>query len=329
MKKIRLGLVLSAALVAGGFSAAYSAPEAAAPVSGKAQALQTLLDFPGARLSADLPTPAPLAAFSDEAARGSHGGHNACTPSAALVPGSDLSPKIEDPVRVTAITELLAKIAACKPLPFAHDGITNTNTEGGMPPQPAGYYKEYTLMVPGRNTGDGPVPVVIGGKTYMTGNMLSARGPERLLIGGGRDIYYTPDHYKSFINLTIVRQAPSRVVQPGTSILPVISDQGRVQTILELIQKIHDNTPLPYSHDGITYNNKEGHLPQQPTGFYKEYTLIPPANSAWTITIGGQAYQVSPNTGGRGAERIIIGNGELVYYTPDHYRTFIQLTIVQ
>jgi guanyl-specific ribonuclease Sa len=134
MKKIRLGLVLSAALVAGGFSAAYSAPEAAAPVSGKAQALQTLLDFPGARLSADLPTPAPLAAFSDEAARGSHGGHNACTPSAALVPGSDLSPKIEDPVRVTAITELLAKIAACKPLPFAHDGITNTNTEGGMPP---------------------------------------------------------------------------------------------------------------------------------------------------------------------------------------------------
>lgn len=328
IKKLRLGLLLSAVLATGGFSAAYSSPAVSAKDNGASPAMQTLLQVPGAQLSGDLPLPALTEAFSAASSGNNHGGNNACTPSAALVPGSDLSPKIEDAVRVTAITDLLAKIAACKPLPYSHDGITNTNTEGGMPAQPAGYYKEYTLIVPGRNTGDGPVPVVIGGKSYMTGSMLSARGPERLLIGGGKDIYYTPDHYKTFINLTIVKAA-SRVVQPGTSILPVINDQGRVQTILALIQKIHDNTPLPYSHDGITYSNKEGHLPAQPAGFYKEYTLIPPANSAWTITIGGQTYQVSPNTGGRGAERIIIGNGELVYYTPDHYRTFIQLTIVQ
>jgi guanyl-specific ribonuclease Sa len=205
MKNIRLSLVLFAALAVGGFSAAYSAPAAATRDTGAAQALQSLLRIPSAQISADLPAPELRAAFPAASSGGSHGGNNACTASPALVPGSDLSPKIEDPVRVTAITHLLAKIAACKPLPYAHDGITNTNTEGGMPAQPAGYYKEYTLIVPGRNTGDGPVPVVIGGKTYMTGNMLSARGPERIMVGGGKDIYYTPDHYKTFINLTIVK----------------------------------------------------------------------------------------------------------------------------
>ena len=74
-----------------------------------------------------------------------------------------------------------------------------------MPQAPKGYYLEYTLMVPGRNTGDGPVPVVIGGQTYMTGPVLSARGPERIIIGGGKEIYYTMDHYKTFLHLTIVK----------------------------------------------------------------------------------------------------------------------------
>ena len=128
-----------------------------------------------------------------------------CTPSQALVPGSDITPKIDDPVRFKAITDLLGKIAGCKPLPYPHDGIINTNTEGGMPAAPKDFYKEYTLMVPGRNTGDPAVPVVIGGQTYMTGPVLSARGPERIIIGGGKEIYYTMDHYKTFLHLTIVK----------------------------------------------------------------------------------------------------------------------------
>jgi guanyl-specific ribonuclease Sa len=39
----------------------------------------------------------------------------------------------------------------------------------------------------------------------MTGPVLSARGPERLMIGDNREVYYTPDHYATFVYLTIVR----------------------------------------------------------------------------------------------------------------------------
>ena len=128
-----------------------------------------------------------------------------CVPSPALAPGKGFSPQINDQVRFAAITDLLDKISACKPLPYAHDGIVNSNREGQMPSEPAGYYLEYTLMIPGRNPGDGPVAIDIGGKTYMTGSMIGARGSERIIVGGHEHIYYTPDHYKTFIPLTIVR----------------------------------------------------------------------------------------------------------------------------
>lgn len=132
-------------------------------------------------------------------------GGPACVPSPKLAPGQGFSPQVNEPVRFAAITDLLDRIAACKPLPYAHDGIVNNNREGLLPQRPTGYYLEYTLKVPGRQTGDGPVPVDIGGKIYMTGKMLSARGPERIIVGGHERVYYTPDHYKTFIELVIVR----------------------------------------------------------------------------------------------------------------------------
>jgi guanyl-specific ribonuclease Sa len=46
--------------------------------------------------------------------------------------------------------------------------------------------------------------VVIGGVTYQVAPDLSARGSERVIIGGGEKIYYTPDHYAHFILLTVV-----------------------------------------------------------------------------------------------------------------------------
>lgn len=121
-----------------------------------------------------------------------------------------------------------------------------------------------------------------------------------------------------------------RAVEPGTGILPAISDQGRVRGILELIKKIYNNVPLPFPpHDGSVFTNVEGVLPKQAPGFYKEYTFIPPPNSPSDITIGGKPFHVSPPIGKRGAERIIIGGGRFVYYTVDHYSTFTQLTIVK
>lgn len=202
MKKIKISLLLASAVLFGGLSSIYAAPAAPAKDEGSKPAFENLVQLPAAQIELDLPAPVMRAAFPDITA---DRGAPVCTPSQALVPGTGFSPKIEDPVRVKAMIELLAKISVCKPLPYSQDGVTNNNKEGQMPQAPAGFYKEYTLIVPGRKTGDAPEPIVIGGKTYMSGAMLSTRGPERLIIGGGKEIYYTMDHYKSSVHLTIVK----------------------------------------------------------------------------------------------------------------------------
>lgn len=127
-----------------------------------------------------------------------------CVPEAGLTPGSGLSPAF-DAARTAAINDLLVKVSTCKPLPFDHDGIIFGNREGKLPPMPHGHYKEYTLVIPGRKEGDAPVTVTVGTQTLTTGEIFSGRGPERLVIGGGRDIYYTPDHYINFVRVAIIR----------------------------------------------------------------------------------------------------------------------------
>lgn len=189
-------LLIAAALLFSGLSA-FAADEAASAKS----LLDSLSNVPVEQLTADLPTPLMRAVEMDETSRGNAN----CTPSAAIMPGRDFSPKIDDAKRTTAIIALLEKISTCKPLPYSQDGVVNLNKEGQMPQAPKGFYREYTLIVPGRKTGDGAEPIVIGGKTIMSGTMQSARGPERIIIGGGEKIYYTPDHYKTSIELKIVK----------------------------------------------------------------------------------------------------------------------------
>ncbi|MEV0090882.1 ribonuclease [Streptomyces sp. NPDC050738] len=63
--------------------------------------------------------------------------------------------------------------------------------------------------------------------------------------------------------------------------------------------------PFPYSQDGVVFQNREGVLPSQSTGYYHEYTVITPGSST------------------RGARRIVTGTKTAEdYYTADHYVTF-------
>ncbi len=118
-----------------------------------------------------------------------------------------------------------------------------------------------------------------------------------------------------------------KVIEPGRDLTPKVEDAARVRAILKLVSDVYNNAPLPYPQDGATFKNKEGQLPQQPLGFYKEYTLLT-GNAPHEVVIDGQTYQVAPDLSDRGSERIIMG-GEKLYYTPDHYAHFIQLTVVR
>ncbi|WP_067455733.1 ribonuclease domain-containing protein [Actinomadura macra] len=78
----------------------------------------------------------------------------------------------------------------------------------------------------------------------------------------------------------------------------------------DTIALIDQGGPYPYPQDGTVFQNREGLLPQQPRGFYHEFTVRTPG---------------SPD---RGARRIITSGNEGhdgMYWTPDHYRTFYDI----
>ena len=74
--------------------------------------------------------------------------------------------------------------------------------------------------------------------------------------------------------------------------------------IAAVLARIASGDPSPYSEDGSTFQNREGLLPEEPLGYYREYTVETPG---------------SPD---RGARRLVIGSGGETYYTDDHYASF-------
>lgn len=64
--------------------------------------------------------------------------------------------------------------------------------------------------------------------------------------------------------------------------------------------------PFPHRQDGAVFQNREGRLPRQAQGYYREYTVD------------------TPGLGHRGARRIVTGGQppREYYYTDDHYDSF-------
>ena len=72
----------------------------------------------------------------------------------------------------------------------------------------------------------------------------------------------------------------------------------------DTLRLIKQGGPFPYPRDGVVFGNFEKHLPQQPRGYYHEYTVK------------------TPGARNRGARRIVCGIPVECYYSGDHYRTF-------
>ncbi|MGA9715887.1 MAG: ribonuclease domain-containing protein [Aeromicrobium sp.] len=75
----------------------------------------------------------------------------------------------------------------------------------------------------------------------------------------------------------------------------------------ETITAIDTGGPFRYDRDGSVFQNREGLLPAQERGYWREYTVDTPG---------------SPD---RGARRLVEGRGGELYYTEDHYRSFRQI----
>lgn len=71
-------------------------------------------------------------------------------------------------------------------------------------------------------------------------------------------------------------------------------------------QLIESDGPFPYpDRDGTVFGNREKILPQQESGYYREYTVP------------------TPGSNDRGARRLVTGGSAELYYTGDHYESFV------
>jgi ribonuclease T1 len=73
---------------------------------------------------------------------------------------------------------------------------------------------------------------------------------------------------------------------------------------LDTLAVIAAGPPYEYARDGITFENREGLLPEHEYGYYEEFTVETPGSSD------------------RGARRIVWGLQDELYYTADHYQSF-------
>jgi ribonuclease T1 len=72
----------------------------------------------------------------------------------------------------------------------------------------------------------------------------------------------------------------------------------------ETLALIKKGGPYPYAKDGTVFGNREGRLPRQKRGYYREFTVKTPGERT------------------RGARRIVAGPPGEYWYTDDHYATF-------
>jgi len=103
------------------------------------------------------------------------------------------------------------------------------------------------------------------------------------------------------------RGATTRVVSGATVTpngKPAMTGNVNVGPTLD---RIRSGGSFPHRNDGAIFRNDQGLLPKQPAGYYREYV------------------HPTPGVNGPGPQRVVVGKGGEVYYTPDHYQTFIPL----
>jgi ribonuclease T1 len=86
--------------------------------------------------------------------------------------------------------------------------------------------------------------------------------------------------------------------------IPVAGLPPEARATLALIRA---GGPFPHQQDGRAFGNREKLLPRRARDYYREYTVR------------------TPGARDRGARRIVAGKGGEVYYTADHYRTFMRI----
>ena len=98
------------------------------------------------------------------------------------------------------------------------------------------------------------------------------------------------------------QRGPAPATPASTVLAAELPKEARAT--IELIRK---GGPFPYAKDGAVFGNREGLLPKQKRGYYREYTVK------------------TPGVRNRGARRIVAGASGELFYTDDHYNHFSRI----
>ena len=97
------------------------------------------------------------------------------------------------------------------------------------------------------------------------------------------------------------QRAPAPKARPAVETIRAAELPAEARETIVILRK---GGPYPYAKDGAVFGNREGVLPKEKRGYYREYTVK------------------TPGLRTRGARRIVAGKGGELYYTEDHYSTF-------
>ena len=106
------------------------------------------------------------------------------------------------------------------------------------------------------------------------------------------------------VAIGFIAAAPAQKAAPSSRETGDIAFTELPPEARETIALIRKGGPFPYAKDGVVFGNREGILPRQKRGYYREYTVK------------------TPHERNRGTRRIIWGRAGEFYYTDDHYSHF-------
>lgn len=143
------------------------------------------------------------------------------------------------------------------------------------------------------------------------GRMTSTRGAYAPPVTSSRPARASILGVSLWLLAALVVSACLSGVLPRTTRPPVLATGSPTLTLADLppeaattIGLIKVDGPFPFDQDGAVFENREGLLPAQPAGYYREYTVP------------------TPGSDDRGARRIVAGAGGEMYWTADHYDSF-------
>ena len=149
------------------------------------------------------------------------------------------------------------------------------------------------------------IGLAIAVAVFMAFAILNGGSADQEPVGGGSET--AADTTVGTLGLDAEEDQRDRVDLPRFSDLPpILLDQLPAEAI-DTLALIEQGGPYPFNRDDLTFENREGLLPDRLRGHYREYTVI------------------TPGEDDRGARRIVAGSDGERYYTADHYRSFSEI----